>query len=144
MNSFRSGGIAAAVPIVALGLTMSLEMLAGLAPAMGAEPFPYGRELMLDVNPMRGSKRVPILDVGENGIAEIELWCNRMKAQLVVAADTVTIITGEISARQCAPERARADDELIAALNQVTSWRVENFALVLTGGPTLRFRMQTN
>lgn len=140
MNPLSPGGLAAAVPLLALGLAL----LSGLSPATAAEPFPYGRELMLDVNPMRGSKKVPILDVGDNGIAEIELWCNSVKAQLVVAADTITIITGEISARPCAPERARADDDLIAALNQVTNWRMENFALVLTGGPTLRFRMQTN
>jgi len=38
----------------------------------------------------------------------------------------------------------RADEELIEALNQATNWRMENLALVLTGGKTLRFRVQTN
>jgi heat shock protein HslJ len=119
-------------------------MFLGLAPGAFAQSFPFGSELRLDVDPMRGSKKIPVLDIGENGAAEIELWCNSVKAQLVVAANTITIITGELSARQCPPERARADDELVAALNQATNWRMENSALVFTGGRTLRFRVQTN
>jgi heat shock protein HslJ len=110
-----------------------------------AEAFPFGRELLLDVAPLRGSKKVPILDVGDGGSAEIELWCNAVKAQLIVAGDTITIITREASARQCAPERARADEDLLAALSEITNWRMEPSALVLTGGSrTLRFRTQTN
>jgi len=115
-----------------------------LAPDAFAQSFPFGSELRLDASPMRGSKKIPVLDIGQNGTAEIELWCNSVTAQLVIAANTITIITGEMSARQCAPDRARADDELVAALNQATSWRMENSALVFTGGKTLRFRVQTN
>jgi heat shock protein HslJ len=115
-----------------------------LTPDAFAQSFPFGYELRLDANPMRGSKRVPVLDIGERGAAEIELWCNSVRAQLVIAANTITIITGEMSSRQCAPEFVRADEELIEALNQATSWRMENLALVLTGGKTLRFRVQTN
>jgi heat shock protein HslJ len=109
-----------------------------------AQSFPFGHELRLDANPMRGSKRVPVLDIGERGVADIELWCNSVKAQLVIAANTITIITGEMSSRKCAPELVRADEELIEALNQATNWRMENLALVLTGGKTLRFSVQTN
>ena len=122
---------------------LGLAVLAGPAPGH-AEGFPFGRELLLDATPMRGSKKVPILDVGDAGTAEIELWCNSVKAQLVVAGDTITIITGETSARQCAPDRARADEDLLAALNDVTRWRMERSALVLTGSRTLRFRVPTN
>lgn len=140
MNVRRSPrAIARATSVVALGVAA----LAAAVPAR-AEPFPYGQELMLDVNPMRGSKKVPILDIGDNGAAEIELWCNSVKAQLVVAGDTITIITGAMSARSCPPDRARADEDLLAALNQVTNWKMENLALVLSGGRTLRFRVQTN
>ena len=94
--------------------------------------------------PFTYDDQIPVLDIGANGTAGIELWCNSVKAQLVVAGNTITIITGEMSARQCTPERARADEELLAALNQATNWRMENSALVLTGGTTLRFRVQTN
>jgi heat shock protein HslJ len=109
-----------------------------------AQGFPYGSELVLDANPMRGSKKIPVLDIGQNGAAEIDLWCNTVKARLVVAANTITIITGEMSARQCSPDRARADEDLVAALNNVTNWRMEPEALVFTGGRTLRFLVQTN
>jgi heat shock protein HslJ len=115
-----------------------------VAPHALAQPFPFGNELVLDADPMRGSKKLPVLDIGQNGAAEIELWCNSVKAQLVVAANTITIITGEMSSRQCPPDYARADDELLSALNQVTNWRMEDCVLVFTGGKTLRFRMQTN
>jgi heat shock protein HslJ len=119
-------------------------MLAGLAANALAQPFPFGTELVLDASPMRGSKKIPVLDIGQDGAADIDLWCNTVKARLVVAANTITIVTGEMSTRQCPPDRARADEELLAALNDVTSWRMEREALVFTGGRTLRFRVQTN
>jgi hypothetical protein len=112
-----------------------------------AQSFPFGRELVLDANPMRGSKKLPVLDIGDRGTAEIELWCSSVKAQLVIAANTITIITGAKAPRSCAPDLVRADDDLIDALNQATNWRMENYALVFTGGAggtTLRFRIQTN
>jgi heat shock protein HslJ len=119
-------------------------MLAGLTASVLAQPFPFGTELVLEASPMRGSKKIPVLDIGQDGAADIDLWCNTVKAQLVVAANTITIITGEMSTRQCPPDRARADEELLAALNDVTSWRMEREALVFTGSRTLRFRVQTN
>jgi heat shock protein HslJ len=119
-------------------------MLLGLAPEARAQAFPYGSEFVLDANPMRGSKKIPVLDIGQDGAAEINLWCNNVKAKLVVAANTITIITGEMSSRPCPPDRARADEELLAALNGATAWRMEPEALVFTGGRTLRFRVQTN
>lgn len=128
------------IPVAAVGVVIGLPLTSKAL----AQSFPYGSELVLDVDPMRGSKKIPVLDIGERGTAEIELWCNSVKAQLVVAGNTITIITGEMSARQCPPDRARADDELLAALNQTTNWRMDNSALVFTGGKTLRFRVQTN
>jgi META domain len=129
-----------AVAVAAIGSGIFLS----LAPKAFAQSFPFGSELVLDVDPMRGSKKIPVLDIGQNGAAEIELWCDSVKAQLVVAADTITIITGKTSAHQCPPDRARADEEMLTALNQATNWRMEDSALVLTGGKTLRFRRQTN
>ena len=133
-------------PVLTASLLAALVAAALAPPAKAqAEAFPFGRELLLDVAPLRGSKKVPILDIGDGGSAEIELWCNAVKAQLIVAGDTVTIIIGEASTRQCAPDRARADEDLLAALNDITNWRMEPSALVLTGGTrTLRFRTQTN
>ena len=129
----------------ALALALGTAVAAGLAPAVAAQSeFPFGRELLLDVKPMKGSKRVPMLDIDERGIAEIDLWCNSVKGQLVVAGDTITIITGDKTARTCPPERAQADDEVLGALNEVTNWRREGDVLVLIGTRTMRFRLQTN
>jgi heat shock protein HslJ len=130
---------------MALALALGCAATAMLAPAVAAQSqFPFGSELMLDVKPMKGSKRVPMLDIDQKGLAEIDLWCNSVKGQLVVAGDTITIITGEKTERTCPPERAQADDEVLGALNEVTSWRREGDILVLIGTRTMRFRLQTN
>jgi heat shock protein HslJ len=116
-----------------------------LAPAVAAQSeFPFGQELLLDTKPMKGSKHVPSLDIGENGVADIDLWCNSVKGQLVVAGDTITILTGEKTDRSCPPERLRGDDDVLAALTEVTTWRREGDVLVLIGTRTMRFRLQTN
>jgi len=127
----------------AVALTLAAAAPALLAPAVAAE-FPFGHELLLDVKPMKGSKRVPMLEIDDKGLAEIDLWCNSVKGQLVVAGDTITIITGEKTARTCPPERAQADDDVLGALNEMTNWRREGDVLVLTGTRTMRFRLQTN
>ena len=107
--------------------------------------FPYNSELIMDAKPMRGSKRVPMLVIGAQGEATIEGWCNNVKAQLVVAADTVTILTGASTEQQCPAERMRADEELMAAIMDITHWRREGDVLTLRGGKTpLRFRTMTN
>ena len=114
------------------------------ASAVLAESFPFGQELMLDVRPMKGSKRVPIVEVREDGSAEIDLWCNSLRAQFVVAADTVTVITGELSGRSCSPDRAKGDDEVLTALQQVTHWQRDGSRVMLIGPTSLRFRIPTN
>ena len=133
------------LPRAALALALGTAATASLASAVAAQSeFPFGSELVLDVKPMKGSKRVPMLDIDQKGLAEIDLWCNSVKGQMVVAGDTITIITGEKTERSCPPERAQADDEVLGALNEVTSWRREGDILVLIGTRTMRFRLQTN
>src|SRR5690242_3953500 len=85
-----------AMPLAALAVVASGAVC---GPARAAEQaFPYGRELMLDVPPMKGSKRVPMLEIDEKGLADIDLWCDSVKGQMVVAGDTVTVLTGNKSA----------------------------------------------
>lgn len=98
----------------------------------------------MDARPLPGSKRVPMLVIGSQGEATIEGWCNSVKAQLVVAADTVTILTGPATEQQCATERMRADEDLVAALTEVTHWRREADVLTLRGQKTVRFRTLTH
>ena len=113
--------------------------------AYAQSAFPFGRELLLDAAPMKESKRVPSLDIGDNGAATIELWCNSVRVQFVVVADTITVIPARRPRGNVPADRARADDDLIATLAQVATWQLDGETLVLGGGPApLRFRLQTN
>jgi heat shock protein HslJ len=127
--------------VLVLGVAMATAATSVIA---AQSEFPFGRELLLDAPPMKGSKRVPSLDIAENGLADIELWCSSVKGQLVVAGDTITILTGAKTERSCTPERVRGDDDVLAGLTEVTNWRREGEFLVLTGARTMRFRLQTN
>ena len=94
---------------------------------------------------MKSSKRVPIITIGAEGQqATIDLWCNSVTAQLVVAGDTITILTVNKTTKQCDEERMKGDDDLLASLQQVTHWQRDDHALTLTGGKTIRFLSQTN
>jgi len=122
-----------------------------LAPASGAAPrdiareFPFDQELLLDTPPMRGSKRVPMLEIAANGTVLIDLWCNSVQGQIVVVEDTITIMTGPRTDRSCPPESMRGDEQVLSSLLQVTNWRRESDAVLLLVGPqTLRFRKATN
>src|SRR5687768_2618313 len=105
-------------------LRLAFCALIGSAGAASAQNvFPFDSELILDVAPMRGSKRIPNMDVAANGAIALEMWCNRIEGQFVVAADTLTVLTGPATQRQCPPERAQGDEQLLAALAEVTNWR---------------------
>ena len=105
-----------------------------------AQDFPYDRDLVLDARPMRGSRRVPVLSVDASGAMQIDLWCKRGQGQAVIAGDTITIIVRAMADEACTPERAQADEQMLAALTQATSWTLRGDLLTLNGGATLRFR----
>jgi hypothetical protein len=117
-----------------------------LGSALASESaFPFDRELMLDAAPLPGSKRLPTIEIGENGAAAIDLWCASVRGRANVAADTISIVPGgPLQSAQCAPERQSGDENLLAALAQVTSWRRHGDILELRGATTLRFRLMTN
>ena len=129
---------------LSLVLTLALGWACGQA-AMAAEAsFPFGHELMLDARPMSGSKRVPVLDIDDDGIVTLDLWCDSVEGQVVVANDTITILTGPKTDRPCSPEQAKGDDDMLAALAQVTNWRRDGDRVEFIGPTTLRFRIPTN
>ncbi len=131
-------------PCWAFVLALGVATWSSTGDARAESDFPFNRELLLDAPPMKGSKRVPSLDIGPNGAAEFVLWCNTVRGQLVVAGDTITILTGPSTERQCPQERLRGDEEMLAALTEVTNWRREGDLLILSGPRTVRFRLQTN
>lgn len=135
-----------------IGWPLFAALAAAVLAATGTIPsaraqnnFPFGRELLMDTPPMDGSKRVPVLDIADNGLAEITLWCASAKARLIVVADTITVLIGPKTTPACSPEQTQRDEELLAAFSQTTNWRLDQDMLVLSGGPTaLRFYLQTN
>jgi hypothetical protein len=106
--------------------------------------FPFGMEMTLDALPQAGSKRVPDLDIGDNGEVVLELWCKGGKGQFSVAGNTVIFVAGEMEDRPCPPAKAQADDELIAALTAATNWKRQGDLISFIGAKTLRFRLNTN
>ena len=126
---------------VALVLLASTSLA---AQAQAETSFPFGMEMTLDALPQGGSKRVPDLDIADNGEVVLELWCKGGKGQFSVAGNTVIFVAGEMEDRPCPPARAQADDELIAALAAATSWKRQGDAVTFIGPKTLRFRLNTN
>lgn len=133
------------VGVLLAALALAFAGAFGFGSAQGQTGFPFGRELIMEVAPIKGTKRLPTLDIADDGLAEIRLFCAIVKARLIVVANTITILAGPKDGRSCPPEHESRDDETLAALSQVSNWRMEEDTLVLSGTPSeLRFRMQTN
>jgi len=116
-----------------------------LLAARASEPFPFGSELMLDEAPMDGFKRIPMIEIEEDGAASIDLWCASVKAQATIGDNSITIVPGDLPINaQCEPERQARDASLLAELAQVTNWRRNGELIELLGATPLRFRLMTN
>ena len=115
-----------------------------IASAPAGEPFPFGTALMLDAAPLRGSKRIPMIEIQENGMASIDLWCASARAQATIGDNSIAIAPGDLQSPQCDPERQSRDENLLAALTQVTNWRRNGELIELLGATPLRFRLMTN
>jgi hypothetical protein len=114
-------------------------------PASASEPFPFGSEMMMEAAPMQGTKRMPILEIDDDGATSIDLWCTSLQAQSTVGADgTITIVPGASKQTECTPERETIDQDLITALSQATGWRRNGDLIELSGATKLRFRLMTN
>ena len=101
-------------------------------------------EMTLDAARLPGSKRIPDLDVGDHGEVVLELWCKGGKGQFSVAGNTVIFVPGQLQDSGCTPPRAQADDELVAALSEATTWRRRGDQVSFTGTKPLRFHLNTN
>jgi hypothetical protein len=114
------------------------------APACAESGFPFGFEMTLDAARQPGSKRVPTLDIGDNGEAVLELWCKGGKGQFSVAGNTVIFVAGPMEDRACPPAKAQADDDLVAALSEAATWSRQGDLVSFNGTRSLRFRINTN
>jgi len=117
--------------------------LLGSAPAE-AQEFPFGLEMTLETARMPGSKRIPSIEIGDNGEVVLELWCKGGQGQFSVAGNTVIFMPGQIQDRACPPAKAQADDELVAALSETVTWKRQGDVISFIGPKTLRFRINTN
>jgi hypothetical protein len=115
-----------------------------VSPAGAEEGFPFGLEMTLDAARQPGSKRIPTLEVGDNGEATLDLWCKSGKGQFSVAGNTVIFVPGPLQDRDCPPARAQADDELVAALSEAATWKRQGVLISFIGTTSLRFRLLTN
>jgi hypothetical protein len=131
-----------------LGQAAVVLILAGAIfkaiPARAEDGFPFGFEMMLDAARQPGSKRVPTLDIGDSGETTLELWCKGGKGQFSIAGNTVIFVAGPLEDRACPPERAQADDELVAALSEAATWKRQGDFVSFIGTKPLRFRINTN
>ncbi len=137
----------AACVLIAVAITSN-----GLTAARAADAFPFDRNLLLDVAPMRPLKRVPFLTVAADGSAKVELWCRTVPARVQIADSAIRIETAPLpealpqymSAGQCSDQRVQADNEMLEALAQVTEWRRRGDGVVLVGAAQMVFRAASN
>jgi META domain len=123
-----------------------VAVLASIPPgARAAETvFPFGRELVLDGKPMRGTKRLPSLSIEQDGAAAIDLWCGSLRGRADVGNGTIAITPGERDNAQCTADRIAGDDDLLDMLLHMTNWRRRGDIVEFSGAASLRFRLMTN
>lgn len=130
-------------------LRQALCVLAGSMLVIGSIParadgFPFGLEMTLEAPPKPGSKRIPTIEVGENGEAKLELWCKSGRGQFSVANETVIFMPGTMSDASCTPDSAQADDALLRALGEAATWKRQGDFVSFVGATTVRFRVNSN
>ena len=135
--------VACNVKRIVLGATLLAAVGNGGA-VRADDGFPFGMNMTLDVARQAGSKRLPNLEIGDNGEAVLELWCKGGKGQFSVAGNTVIFVAGPLEDRACPPARAQADDDLVAALSEAATWKRQGDFVSFVGTRTLRFRLDTN
>jgi hypothetical protein len=144
----KCGWINAAVRGVQIGAAMAIVVAIPTAQAYAQPSFPFDQEMLLEVKPLPGSRRVPMLEVQAGGKATVDLWCHVAAADVALAGSEIkfTFVSARPEARpeSCTPERIELDKELAAALSEVTSWRRENDIIVLIGPTTFRYRLSTH
>jgi hypothetical protein len=128
----------------ALAVAVALVVILPAIPAHAQEEFPFGFEMKLETAPQPGSKRIPTLEIGDNGEATLDLWCKSGKGQFSVAGNTVIFVPGPMQDRSCPQAKAQADDDLVAALGEAATWKRQGDLVSFIGTRPLRFRINTN
>jgi hypothetical protein len=120
-------------------------VIAGTVAAWAVENnFPFDQELLLETAPMRGSKRVPGIEVESSGWATIDLWCASGRGRVRIEGPAISIVPHSMAQASCPAERLQRDADMLSVLTQVTTWRREGDTVVLIGPQTLRYRVSSH
>jgi len=125
-------------------VALAIAAASPAVPARADDGFPFGFLMTLDAARQPGSKRLPTLEIGDNGEAVLELWCKAGKGQFSVAGNTVIFVAGAMEDRACPPAKAQADDDLVAALSEAATWKRQGDVVSFIGPKSLRFQINTN
>jgi hypothetical protein len=120
-------------------------LLAATAPAPAQGAFPFDQEMLLEVKPMPGSRRVPMMEIHAGGRASVDLWCHSAIADVAISGNEIKFNFLSAKAENCTPERGELDEVMGKALSEVTNWSRKNDIVTLTGPTaTYRFRISTH
>jgi len=143
LNKFLLGKFSVGqVSVEKTGIGLLLLTSVSSIQARAEDGFPFGMEMTLEALPQPGSKRIPDLEIGDNGEVVLELWCKGGKGQFSVAGNTVVFVAGPMQDRACPPARAQADDELVAVLTDATTWRRQGDFVAFSGSKDTAFPPQ--
>ena len=120
-----------------------LQIGLSTAPA-SAQSFPFDQEMLLEVKPLPGSRRVPMMEVHPNGRASVDLWCHSAVAEIAITGNEVKFTFVSAKPENCTPERIELDQAMAKALLEVTGWRRKDDIVELVGPTTFRFRISTH
>ena len=124
-------------------LAATAIVLAAVAPA-SAQSFPYDQEMLLDVKPLPGSRRVPMMEVHPDGKATVDMWCHSAVAEIAVSGDEVKFTFVSAKPENCTPERIELDQAMAKALLEITNWRQQKDIVEFIGPTSFRFRLSTH
>jgi hypothetical protein len=100
--------------------------------------------MLLEVRPLPGSRRVPMMEIQTSGRASVDLWCHSAVAEIAVSGSEIKINFVSAKPENCTPERIELDQKMAKALLEVTSWRRTNDIVEFVGPMTFRFRISTH
>ena len=128
----------------AVGSLLLMATAQNFSPARADDGFPFGTEMTLEVDRSPDRSGFRTWKSATNGEVVLELWCKGGKGQFSVAGNAVIFVAGPMEDRACPPDRAQADDELMAALTEAATWKRQGDFVSFIGAKTLRFRINTN
>jgi hypothetical protein len=138
-----TGFLRCAAAVLASASIVAVDVLDAI-PVRADDGFPFGFEMTLETGPQPGTKRMPTLEIGDSGEATLDLWCKSGKGQFSVAGDTVIFVPGPMQERDCTPDRAAIDDDVLATLSEAANWKRQGDLVSFVGTKSLHFRINTN